>query len=76
MNYRDEYRQSIDAKEDFWEEKSKDLPWIKKPTEMLTVGADGLCRFGSYGQRAALIIRAPERGRTGDRGLFVSVYFL
>ena len=41
MNYRVEYKNSIDAKEDFWEEKSRDLPWIKEPTKTLTVGADG-----------------------------------
>ena len=41
MNYRVEYKNSIDAKEDFWEEKSRDLPWIKEHTKTLTVGADG-----------------------------------
>ena len=41
MNYQDEYRNSIDAKEEFWREKSKDLPWIKEPTKTLTIRADG-----------------------------------
>ena len=50
MNYQQEYQKSIQQKEQFWQQKAKDLPWFKFPQNILSQDEHGIHHWFADGQ--------------------------
>ncbi len=50
MTYHAEYTQSVEAPEAFWAEKAADLPWFKKPEQILSRDVNGIDRWFADGE--------------------------
>ena len=50
MSYRQEYRESIDHREQFWEDKARALPWFQFPQQIIAEDENGIARWFVDGQ--------------------------
>ncbi|WP_415887953.1 propionyl-CoA synthetase [Neptuniibacter sp. QD37_6] len=50
MTYRAEYSKSIEAPEEFWNEKAQDLKWFKAPEKILSKDENGVDRWFADGE--------------------------
>ena len=50
MSYHAEYTRSVEAPETFWAEKAAELPWFKKPEQILSKDENGIDRWFADGE--------------------------
>ncbi len=50
MSYHAEYTQSVENPEAFWAEKAADVPWYKKPEQILSKDENGIYRWFADGE--------------------------
>ncbi|MBP0049182.1 propionyl-CoA synthetase [Marinobacterium sp. AK62] len=50
MSYHAEYTRSVEAPEAFWAEKAAELPWFKKPEQILSKDENGIDRWFADGE--------------------------
>lgn len=50
MSYQQEYRQSIDSAETFWQDKARQLSWYKQPDTILSIDSEGIHHWFADGE--------------------------
>ena len=72
MKYATEYRRSIDAPEDFWRQKARDIDWFEFPQTILDQDANGAWRWfrgGKLNTCWLAVDRHVEQGRGAQTAL-------
>ena len=74
MGYQQEYQQSLQDKEGFWETQSNELAWYKKPTQILVDADHGTHRWFADGELNTCFLALDHQVENG-RGDQVALYY-